>query len=153
MIVDVNFIGMVFTLQNVEQILRNVGVDTTCGACMCLAITGSADRCEHTCKRSTVGEPAADRDPVCPGCGQPIDTDVCWCGALMADACHEGHTPICLGCDCGCCLPSQTEIPEVAATWSPTFAFGHIPSAHKCERCRDFDLDGCPSCPGFRSYD
>ena len=33
------------------------------------------------------------------------------------------------------------------------FPFGYIPFEMKCERCREFDFDGCPACPGFGGYD
>jgi hypothetical protein len=37
-----------FSTDDVLVILRNVGVDTSCGACMCQAFTGS-NGYEHTC--------------------------------------------------------------------------------------------------------
>jgi hypothetical protein len=33
------------------------------------------------------------------------------------------------------------------------FPFGYIPHEMKCARCREFDFDGCPACPGFGGYD
>lgn len=38
--------------EDVLQILRNVGVDVECGACMCQAFTGS-NGYEHTCGKKT----------------------------------------------------------------------------------------------------
>jgi len=42
---------------------------------------------------------------------------------------------------------------SIPAAMQAVFPFGHIPNEMKCERCREFDLDGCPSCPGFGGYD
>lgn len=44
-----------------------------------------------------------------------------------------------------CCTPPESPLVE-------KYAFGHIPPEMKCNRCREFDLDGCPSCPGFGDY-
>ena len=44
-----------FTLSNVLQILKNLGHDTDCGACMGIAFTGMCFE-EHTCKEA-VGAP------------------------------------------------------------------------------------------------
>lgn len=50
--------------------------------------------------------------PICPGCGNEIDPDVCWCGDLMKShgpSC--GHTPVPMGCDClRCKLPDDLNI-------------------------------------------
>lgn len=40
-----------FSHEEVLQILRNVGVDTECGACMCQAFTGS-NGYAHTCGKT-----------------------------------------------------------------------------------------------------
>lgn len=42
----------VWSEEAVLQILRNVGVDVECGACMCQAFTGS-NGYEHTCGKET----------------------------------------------------------------------------------------------------
>lgn len=40
-------------------------------------------------------------DSICPICKSPIDTEVCWCGGLMASHTGwEGHTAIEMGCIC-----------------------------------------------------
>jgi hypothetical protein len=44
--------GKVWSDEEVCQILRNVGVDTECGACMCQAFTGS-NGYEHTCGKES----------------------------------------------------------------------------------------------------
>ena len=38
----------------------------------------------------------------CPGCGNSIDPEVCWCGDYIKDhSISSGHSPIPMGCDCG----------------------------------------------------
>ena len=39
----------------------------------------------------------------CPGCGNDIDPDCCWCGTAEKDhdSWHEGHTFVSMGCTCG----------------------------------------------------
>jgi len=50
-----------FTLDEVEQILRNLGVDVTCGGCMCVAFTGIGG--PHTCRGASADtQDAADAD-------------------------------------------------------------------------------------------
>ena len=37
----------------------------------------------------------------CPGCGQEIDPETCWCGDRMdAHFGWEGHPAVPMGCDC-----------------------------------------------------
>lgn len=35
----------------------------------------------------------------CNGCGEMIDSDVCWCGQLI-DHGYDNHTAIPMGCNC-----------------------------------------------------
>ena len=45
-----------------------------------------------------------EKRPICPGCGQEIDPDVCHCGDLIKDhsnPMNDGHSPIPMGCTCG----------------------------------------------------
>jgi len=40
--------------------------------------------------------------PLCPGCNQEIDPDVCCCGALMEEHGRlDWHIPVPMGCMCG----------------------------------------------------
>ena len=47
--------ALTFSLDEVLQILKNAGVDVTCGACMELAFTGTT-LAAHTCSAENVGE-------------------------------------------------------------------------------------------------
>jgi hypothetical protein len=38
--------------------------------------------------------------PICPGCGNVIDRDVCWCGDERGSF-HDNHNFVPMGCDCG----------------------------------------------------
>lgn len=40
---------------------------------------------------------------ICPGCGESIDLEVCWCGDLIRahGEIHSNHTAIPMGCNCG----------------------------------------------------
>ena len=38
-----------FSYNQVEKILSNLGMDVRCGACMAIAFTGSAPSLPHTC--------------------------------------------------------------------------------------------------------
>lgn len=52
---------------------------------------------------TTLKQQIENAGPVCPGCGQEIDPEYCWCGDKMGNRSfivHEGHTPVPLGCDC-----------------------------------------------------
>lgn len=45
---------------------------------------------------------------VCPGCGNEIDPDVCWCGSEQAYHCSDlGHSFVPMGCDCGRTTPVE----------------------------------------------
>jgi hypothetical protein len=44
--------GSLFSYEEVEEILRNVGIDATCGACASIAFIGSAPNLPHTCKNT-----------------------------------------------------------------------------------------------------
>lgn len=42
----------------------------------------------------------ADED-ICPGCGNKIDPEVCWCGAYVKEHGYsDNHAPVPMGCDC-----------------------------------------------------
>jgi hypothetical protein len=42
------------------------------------------------------------RAPICNGCGNEIDPNLCHCGDLITNhSIHCGHNPVPLGCDCG----------------------------------------------------
>ena len=38
---------------------------------------------------------------VCPGCGQTIDPDTCWCGEPFSGGHNDSHSPVPMGCECG----------------------------------------------------
>ena len=38
---------------------------------------------------------------ICPGCGNEIDSETCWCGDLIRNhTLDAGHVPVPMGCDC-----------------------------------------------------
>lgn len=43
-----------------------------------------------------------NEEPICPGCGWPIDPECCWCGAEIKNhGYQDGHSPVPMGCTCG----------------------------------------------------
>ncbi|HYX21481.1 MAG TPA: hypothetical protein VFA98_11610 [Thermoanaerobaculia bacterium] len=64
-----------FDHEEVLQILRNVGVDTECGACMCQAFTGS-NGYPHACgKESGLVITVSKAEPC--GAGAPLGLSTC----------------------------------------------------------------------------
>lgn len=45
--------------------------------------------------------PTTDERPICPGCKNPIDPEVCWCGDYMKNhGAGTEHPAVPMGCDC-----------------------------------------------------
>lgn len=58
-------------------------------------------RIDYTELEDIVVQPSAVIDyPVCPGCRNHIDPDVCCCGDSIKNH-HGEHNPVPMGCDCG----------------------------------------------------
>lgn len=75
-----------FTLEQVEEILKNMGHDITCGSCMEVAFTGGGSGYDHTCKPIKVCEDCGSTDDIketCDICGSTdehkFDNPACDC--------------------------------------------------------------------------
>lgn len=50
---------------------------------------------------NTAPERPLERFVRCPGCGNEIDPEVCWCGDYIKEhGCSSGHSAVPMGCDC-----------------------------------------------------